>query len=178
MIDWATYLTENEALVWQGRPAPRCFTFRRWKLALFGVVVLALSIWWQFAGWQMVQQQGAALFLLLLPLPFVLIGLYLSVGHLVRARLEWERVFYALTSQRLLIQCGVFKSRIIALPVEQLSYQCLTMVGYHLGNLYVEAGQRRLTLCCVEYPQQLYQLLEPIILTNNGADSDVAAEDC
>ena len=32
-----------------------------------------------------------------LPVPFMLIGLYLSLGHHLLARLEWKNVFYAVS---------------------------------------------------------------------------------
>jgi len=158
----------GEQLVWQGRPAPRCFTFRRWRRALFGLLLLLLCSWWQYTGWQLAQQ-GAAQLWGWLPLPCVVLSAYLCFGQLIVARLEWERVFYALTSTQLLVQCGLRTTRVIALPLTELRYQCLYPHGEHLGDLYVEAGSRRLTLSCVEYPQQLYELLRVIIEENTNA---------
>ena len=159
-MEWQEYLTADEQLVWQGRPAPRCFTLRRWPRALFGSVVLVLALWWQFVGGQLAEQPGQWWWAVI-PLPFVLLGLYLSVGQLLAARLEWERVFFALTDERLLIQCGLFKRRLLTVPLTELSYVRVQPLGEFLGHVYLEAGQRKLTLCCVEYPQVAFDLLQP-----------------
>ncbi len=169
MVDWSNYLHSDEILVWQGCPAPRCFTFRRWRQVLFGLVLLLLCSCWQYAGWQM-RLQGADMLWCVVPLPFLLLSAYICCGHLLLARLEWTRVFYALTSDQLLVQCGIWRQRVISIPLAQLSYLCLYPLGEHLGDLYLEAGSRRLTLSCVEYPHQVYALLKVIIENNNGAD--------
>lgn len=168
MIDWSSYMQPEEQLLWQGRPAPRCFTFRRWRQAMFGVLVLVLSVWWQVVGWGLMQQ-GESVLWAVVPLPFVVVGIYLSLGQLLVARMEWERVFFALTSRQMLVQCGVLRSRIICISIYELNYQCLYPLGEQLGNLYLEAGTRRITLCCIEYPHELYRRLEPIIEANNAA---------
>lgn len=170
MVDWSNAIHADERLVWQGRPAPRCFTFRRWRQALFGLLLLLMCSWWQYAGWQM-WHQGAGVLWCVVPLPFLLLSAFLCCGQFVLARLEWERVFYALTSQQVLVQCGVWRRRIISLPLAQMSYQCLYPLGDHLGDIYLEAGSRRLTLRCVEYPQQPYALLKEIIDKNHSAIS-------
>lgn len=166
MLDWSQIIAQDETIVWQARPAPRCFTFRRWRQALFGVLITALCSWWLVAGMGLMAQ-GEKMVWAVVPIPFLLIGLYVSVGQLLSARLEWERVFYALTDRQLLIQCGVLRSRLIAFDLTTLSYQCLYPHGEQLGSIYLEAGTRRITLSCIEYPHKLYRLLEPVIGENN-----------
>jgi len=173
-MNWDIWLNEHETVQWQGRPAPRCFTFRHWQKSLFGFVVLIVALWWQWAGVGLMEEQqqwGWSV----VPLPFVLIGLWLSFGRLVAARREWEQVFYALTDQRLLVQCGVGRARLIALPSEQLSYARLTMLGAQLGHLYVEAAERCLTLSCLEHPDTLYRLVETQIAANQQASEQTSA---
>lgn len=167
MIDWSNIIAADETLIWQGRPAPRCFTFRRWRSALFGVLLLLLCGWWQYTGCNLMRGGGSVVWALL-PLPFVAFSGYLAFGQLVLARLEWERVFYALTSKQIIVQCGIRKTRVIRLPGDKLNYQCLYPLGEHLGNLYLEAGKRRMTLCCIEYPRELYECLQVIIENNNS----------
>jgi len=164
-MDWSLWLDHDENVLWEGRPAPRCFTFRHWQKSLFGGVILLVALWWQWAGIGLVGEQRQWWWAVV-PLPFVALGLWLSVGRLAVARLEWERVFYALTDQRLLVQCGVWRARLIALPCEQLSYARLTPLGEQLGHLYVEAGTRRLTLSCLEHPDKLYRCVEARINAN------------
>lgn len=163
MLDWEQFTAQDETIIWQARPAPRCFTFRRWKHALFGALVLAMSLWWLVTGYGLMAQ-GESILWAVVPIPFLLVGCYLSVGQLVLARLEWERVFYALTERQLLVQCGLLRSRMISFDLTTLSYQCLYPLGEQLGTFYLEAGTRRITLSCIEYPHELYRRLEPLIL--------------
>ncbi|OQY16697.1 MAG: hypothetical protein B6I36_09910 [Desulfobacteraceae bacterium 4572_35.1] len=172
MLDWSNYTQADETLIWQGRPAPRCFTFRRWRRALFGILLLIVSCWWQYAGYKLMEQQGTALVWSFVPLPFVALSLHLSIGQLLLARVEWERVFYAMTSRQILVQCGIRRTKIIAIPLNTLCYQCLYPLGEHLGNLYIEADKRRLMLCCIEHPHELYGRLRVII------DKNITAENC
>lgn len=167
MLAWSQVIAQDESIVWQARPAPRCFTFRRWKQALFGALITVMSVWWLVTGWELIVQGEHRLWAMV-PVPFLLLGGYLTVGQLVVARLEWERVFYAMTERQLLVQCGVFRSRLIAFDLTTLSYQCLYPLGEQLGTLYVEAGTRHITLNCIEYPQELYRRLELLIAENNG----------
>lgn len=171
MLDWSQFIAQDESIVWQARPAPRCFTFRRWKHALFGVLVTAMSVWWLITGLGL-RAQGELMIWAIVPIPFLLIGIYLSVGQLLKARLEWERVFYALTERQLLVQCGLFRSRLITFDLKTLSYQCLYPLGEQLGTFYLEAGMRRITLSCIEYPHELYRRLEPLITENNENRSE------
>nr|WP_320115479.1 hypothetical protein [uncultured Desulfuromonas sp.] len=167
-MDWSVWLNEQEVVTWQGRPAPRCFVFRQWQRALFGGLILLVALWWQWVGIGL-ESEHQQWWWAVLPVPFVLIGLWLSVGRLLAARYEWRQVFYALTDQRLLVQCGLGRARLIALPCAQLTYARVTLVGEHLGHLYVEAGTRKLTLSCVEYPEKLYALMEVRISANQTA---------
>lgn len=171
MLDWSQFIAQDESIIWQARPAPRCFTFRRWQHALFGVLVTAMSVWWLVTGWGLVEQ-GELSLLGVVPIPCLLIGLYLSVGQLIMARLEWERVFYGLTERQLLVQCGLLRSRIIAFDLNTLSYQCMYPLGEQLGSFYLEAGTRCINLSCIEYPHELYRRLELLITENNSNRSE------
>ena len=64
-----------------------------------------------------------------LPLPFLLLGLYLAIGHLLQARLEWSRVYYAITNRRLLVQRGLLKPCIESLGLSEITYFSLHRQG-------------------------------------------------
>ena len=49
-------------------------------------------------------QARDAVWVMVLPVPFMLVGFYLAFGHLLKARLEWEKLFFAATDRRLLRQ--------------------------------------------------------------------------
>ncbi len=96
-----------------------------------------------------------------LSLPFLLLGLYLAIGHLLQARLEWSRVYYAITNRRLLVQRGLLKPCIESLGLSEITYFNLHRQGEQLGTLRVHKGkEKQLTLHCIEYPRQATALLE------------------
>jgi len=165
-MSWDGLLEPGERLSWQGRPAPRCYTFRNWKHALIGLLLLVLASWWEAFALQLeaVNHYG---FLHLIPLPFWLLGFYLGIGQLVQARLEWEHLFYAATDRRLLVRRGR-KPRLAALGLEQIRYFRLKPLGTELGSLLVigESDGQRLRLNCIEHPRRLTDLLEQALRRN------------
>jgi len=160
-MDWSHHLAAGEAVVWEGRPAPRCYVFRNWRHSIFGVLLLLLSTWWQAVGYQLGQLYESA-WLVWVPLPFVLLGLYMAIGHLLLARLEWEHVFYALTDRQVLVRRGLFRRRVACLPLGELDYFQLRPLGEQLGTLRVSGARwpHILTLCCIEHPRRLTDHLE------------------
>jgi hypothetical protein len=152
-------LETDETLRWEGRPAPRCFVFRNWRHALFGTVFLVVCLYWQLVGIDLAAEYQTP-WLAFLPLPFVLIGLYLGPGQLVLARLEWGKVLYALSDRRLIVQRGLRGTTLRCLPVAELTYFRYQRQGDELGTLRVYRGDERLVLYCLEHPQALLALLE------------------
>ena len=86
-MNWHPWLEDDETVVWEGRPAPRCFTFRNWKHSLVGILLLLLGSWWEMVAVQLQAVYDLA-YLPLVPLPVCLLALYLSIGHLLLARLQ------------------------------------------------------------------------------------------
>ena len=153
---WGGVLEQGEKVRWEGRPAPRCYTFRHWKHSIFGLVFLLISVIWQFLGVKMAASYDIW-WLAWLPVPFLFIGLYFSVGHLIQARLEWNNVYYAVTDRRLLVQRGQVKSMALA----EITYFKMEEKGEELGTFLVHKGEEmKLILHCIEHPQKLFKLLE------------------
>lgn len=153
-MDWTTLLEPGETLRWQGRPAPRCWTFRNWRHACFGGVLLLFSLWWQKSGIDLAQESDSLL-PLLLPLPFVLAAAYLAVGQLLLARWEWNRVCFAVSERRVLATRGVARLRVAALPLAEVSYYQVVPYGEHLATIRIHAAalDRWCVLHCVEHPE-------------------------
>ena len=155
----------TETLVWQGRPAPRCFTFRHWKRSLFWLFMFFAAGLWQWAGWQLFLHNNQTLWWFM-PMPFLLLGFCFSIGRCVRARLEWEHVYYVLSDKKLRIQCGIPR-RIICLDLDKLSYARLELYDpaaqSGLGRVYVEFGKRVVALNCVEHAQDLFEILQDLL---------------
>ncbi|OEU49196.1 MAG: hypothetical protein BA871_10640 [Desulfuromonadales bacterium C00003096] len=156
MNRWKDLLEAEERIVWQGRPAPRAYTFRNWRWSLqaaAGLVMVlffrqgngplkvdyAVDQWWTWAG--------------------LVVGLWAGIGHLIWARLEWERVFYLLTDRRLLVVSGILGRRRQVFPLEQLQQIEQDALGPALATVKISGGGQRLTLYCLEYPHLLLQLL-------------------
>lgn len=157
---WEEYLAADEEVRWTGRPAPRCYTFRHWRHSIFGTLFLLICIYWQVLGVLMAETYATA-WLAWLPLPFLLIGVYFSIGHLVQARLEWNHVFYVITNRRLLCQRGLRQRRIQSMELASVTYFKLQLKGEQLGTLQVYHGEKeQLILHCLEYPRQATDLLE------------------
>ena len=160
-MDWSNYLESGEILQWEGRPAPRCFTFRNWRHSLVGLLLLLLAVYWQVVGFQMglVYQRP---YLAWVPLPFILIALYLTLGHLIHARLEWEKVFYAISDRRLLVVRGVWRPRLRSIPLDAVRWFQLKPLGADLATLKIRTAEPVVTffLSCVEHPRPVVDLLE------------------
>ncbi len=163
---WDRILMPGETLVWQARPQPRCYTFRHWRQAVFGLLLVLLAAWWEALGWQLAASYDL-FWLALIPVPVWLIGLWLSIGRTLAARREWPTVGYAVTDRRIL---ACRRGRHLALELEQVGYFCLEPQGEKLGSVRVESrdGRVRFKVCCVEYPRKLTTLLEQA-MTQSGA---------
>lgn len=166
-MDWTPFLATGEVIIWQGRPAPRCFTFRHWKKAAFGLFLLLVCVGWLLIGMQLAGEYQNP-WPGLLPIPFVVIGCNLAFGPLLLARLEWENVYLALTDRRLITLRGVRRQRLVGLDRQDILYFRMNRLGEQLGTLQVhgKAGDPVLFLHCVEYPLQLTGLLEKIVEQN------------
>lgn len=160
-MNWEALLEADERICWEGRPAPRCYTFRNWKHSLFGVLLTLFAAWWQVVGIQLSEVYGLYL-LTWLPVPFWLLGIYLAIGHLLLARLEWERVAYAVTDRRLLVRRGIRGRRVDVLPLTEVGYFRLHLFAPELGAVQVHSrrGGTMVRIQCIEYPRRLTSLLE------------------
>jgi len=169
-MNWNPCLEEGETLRWEGRPAPRAFTFRNWVHSLFGGLVLAVAIYWQVLAVRLAESQQWP-WLMLVPIPFLLAGLYLAVGHLLLARLEWEKVFYAVSDRRLLARKGLFRPRLETFALADLDRFRVKPIGPELATLRVFPGDAGdgLTFIAVEQPRAVIELLEAA-LADNGRE--------
>lgn len=159
-------LEDGETLLWEARPAPRCYTFRHWRHSVFGLIFLVICSCWQLLGFSMAETY-ALQWLAWLPVPFVMAGLYFFVGHLIQARLEWNHVYYAITDRRVMTQRGLIRRRQQFIELSAVTYFRLHRQGAQLGTLRVHKGQEQsMVLHCLEHPRRATDLLEEAIKKN------------
>jgi hypothetical protein len=158
-------LENGETLRWEARPAPRCYTFRHWRHSVFGLIFLVICSTWLVLGRTMAENYALP-WLAWLPLPFVLIGLYLFCGHLIQARIEWNQVYYVITDRRVVVQRGLIKPRTQFFELSDITYFRLGRQGEQLGTLRVHKGEQHLVLHCIEHPRRATALLKEAIEQN------------
>ena len=162
----ASILEEGETIRWEARPAPRCYTFRHWRHSVFGLIFLAICSYSHFLGISLAKTYAVS-WLAWIPLPFVLIGLYFFVGHLLHARLEWNRVNYLITDRRVIAQRGLTSPCTQFIVLSEITYFHLHRQGEQLGTLRVHQGREQsLILHCIEYPHLAMDLLSEAIARN------------
>lgn len=157
MLTWP--LQSAERLLWQGRPAPRCYVFRCWRSALTatGLALAALLLLWLArpavggTGW-------------LVTLLLAVTGLVFGPGRLLWQRRRWECLFYALTDRRLLVRRG---DTLEEYPLVQLSRLTVRAYGRRLASIDLVFGRRPVVLECLEEPQAVLAHL------HTGAPVDV-----
>jgi hypothetical protein len=147
MADWFPQLLAGEQICWEGRPAPRCYTFRYWRFSLTGAVILFLLGGWQGVAVPMgAPQPPVWLIFAVAELAFLLL-----LGLPLWQRFAWESIFYAITERRLLVRDW---RRVKAIPLATITAVTLDNQGAELGTLKVDlADGPPLTLACLEYPR-------------------------
>ncbi len=176
MNRWTAILETEERITWQGRPAPRAYTFRNWRWSLqaaAGLVMVlffrqgngplqvdyAVDQWWTWAG--------------------LVVGFWAGIGHLLWARMEWEHVFYLLTDRRLVAVSGILGRRCQILSLGQIQKVEQQALGTALATVKVFGDGRQITLHCLEYPHLLMRLLSSYVdpATRDADDNAMGAED-
>jgi hypothetical protein len=160
-MDWAPWLEEGERVRWEGRPAPRCYTFRKWRRSVYGILFLLLAVYWQIVGFEISVVYGAVIFRWL-PAPFVLVSLYFAVGYPALARIRWEKVFYAITDRRVLILPGPLKSEPLSCRWNDIDSWDYLPIGQNLGSIRIilRPARKSVFLHCLEHPKGPMELLD------------------
>ncbi|MDO9079660.1 MAG: PH domain-containing protein [Desulfuromonadales bacterium] len=160
-------LTADETIRWQGRPAPRAYTFRNWRHAVFGFALMIPCLFWQFVGVELAAD-GAPAWVSWLPLPFNLGCLYLAFGQLLIARLEWERVHYAVSDRNIYQRHGFFRSRLRSLPLADVTRIRKKNLGPNLSTVRIDGREgESLVFSAIEHSELLLRLFPDLA----GADA-------
>ena len=161
-------LAADETILWQGRPAPRAYTFRNWRHALFGLALLLPCLFWQLVGIELVAG-GAPLWVAWLPLPFNLGSLYLAFGQLLIARLEWEQVLYVVSDRTIYQRRGFFRSRLRCLPLATVTRVRKKVLGPNLATVRIDGKEgESLLFTALEHPELLLRLFPDALGGDNA----------
>jgi len=169
-LDWQWPLGEGETLLWQGRPAPRCYTWRNWKLSVAATILfLGSSFWWMLA-YQLMVADGYPWWLQLIPAPLVFLSIWYGPCHILLARTRWEKLFYAVSDRRLLIRDGLFTAKIESFPLAEIESWQQKIYSDQLVSLrLILKTHAPVILFCLEQPQNLLGHLQREIKTAEAA---------
>ena len=149
-------LTEGETILWQGRPAPRCYTFRHWLQATIGTVLFLASSFWLMIGVQLIYYQGHSWWLAAAPFLLTVVAFFIGPGQLALARLRWEEIYYALTDQRLLVRNKLIICKSATYQMDDFKKYKQKNYGKNLLSLKLFFKDfPPVTLECLEHPELL-----------------------
>jgi hypothetical protein len=162
-LNWQWPLEDDETLAWQGRPAPRCYTFRNWKLSAAATLLFFGSSFWTMLAYELIVTDGNPWWLLLIPAPFVLLSLWFGPIGLLLARVRWEKEFYALTDSRLMVRSGLFSARIKTFLLKDILDWKQKKYSEYLISVRMQINNHQpVILHCLEQPQNLLGQLQRV----------------
>ncbi len=153
-------LNEGETVLWQGRPAPRCYTFRHWLQATIGTILFFACSFWSMVGLQLIKAEGYSIGLVIAPLIMVVAAFFIGPGQLILSRLRWEKIFYVLTDQRLLVRNRILGNKTNIYSLDNYKHHKKKNYGKDLCSLRLSfQGSAPIILECLEAPENLLELL-------------------
>jgi hypothetical protein len=115
--DLLTTLSKDERLLWTGRPRVGII-FRSSDIFLipFSLLWFGFAIFWEYN----VVKIGVPLFALF-GLPFIIMGIYISVGRFFLDNIRRKNTMYGITDNRVIIKSGLFSKDIKSLNIRTIS---------------------------------------------------------
>lgn len=111
-------LSANEKLVWVGKPKTGILLRKSDAFLIpFSLFWAGFAIFWE-AG---VSISGAPFFFKLWGIPFVLMGLYITVGRFFVDARKRKNTVYGLTKDRIIIKSGIFNKEVKSLNIRTIS---------------------------------------------------------
>lgn len=107
----------GERLLWAGRPKTGII-FRSSDIFLipFSIMWCGFAVLWESSA----LSDGAPFFFAIWGIPFVCMGLYVTIGRFFYDRQLRAETIYGITSNRIIIKSGVFKKKVTALNISTL----------------------------------------------------------
>jgi hypothetical protein len=102
----------------------------------FSLLWGGFAVFWEFS----VIRNGGPVFFMIWGVPFVLMGLYITIGRFFADARQRARTYYALTDQRVVIIAGLFSRQVKSLPLRTLQDITLDERGDQSGTISFGAG--------------------------------------
>ncbi len=144
------YLQPDEYVLWQGKPGKgNVFQAADVYLTFFALIWLAFCAVWEFTA----IQGGAPILFILCGVLFILIGLYLLFGRVIKRLVLRKRTFYVVTNRRIIVKAGNNMQMYEKddLPPMQIKLQKngSGTIFFH-EQMYTYRGRVRSTFCILE----------------------------
>jgi len=125
-------LSSGEKLIWTGKPKAG-IVFRGSDLFLipFSLLWCGFTLFWEAK----VINTGAPLLFKLWGIPFVLVGLYLTIGRFFADAKKRANTIYGITQDRIIIKSGIFSSTVKSLNIRTLSDITLDQKADNSGTI-------------------------------------------
>jgi hypothetical protein len=125
-------LNSGERIIWSGQPQQGFMLRPADALVIpFSFMWAGFAVFWEFG----VISSGAPFFFMLWGIPFVLVGLYITIGRFFVDMLQRSRTFYALTTERVIILSGLFTQNVKTIKLQRLPEINLTTRSNGRGTI-------------------------------------------
>ncbi len=136
-------LNSGEKLLWTDKPK-KGVVFRNSDIFLipFSLLWGGFSVFWETG----VVSSGAPLFMILFGIPFVFVGLYITIGRFFIDSQKRATTVYGITGERIIIKSGIFSRSITSLNIRTLSDVTLNQKSDGSGTIVLGAVNPRYSM--------------------------------
>ena len=142
------HLLPNEKIIWVGKPKKGIlFSSKDTVFIPFSIVWGGFAIFWE----AMVITMGAPLMFPIFGIPFILVGLYLMIGRFFVDAKKRANTLYAVTSERIIIQTGLFSKEFFSTNIENIQNTSFTEKSDLSGTISFAERTKRIMSNGSEY---------------------------
>lgn len=162
-------LFDDENVLWQGVPDKFCYIWRR-----IGKLLPVAIVWLLFDGFfiSTILSGGATkemLLFLIFFFGFHLFPVWKVIGSIIKTRLEYKNIIYAVTDKRVIVRTGL-----VGLDFENINYTDISNVRAdvsvieklrNVGSVFITtASGNTICLAAVQEPYQVYKKVNKVFM--------------